>query len=94
MTTDTAGANGQDHPAVTGMLGAGMLQFRDLALLGRQALFKFIDHPAILGGSLAGAQVIWAWGDLLNGLMAIPNLIAIAILAAEVARSLREKSPA
>ncbi len=41
---------------------------------------------AILGGSLAGAQVIWAWGDLLNGIMAIPNLIALVVLGGEVAK--------
>jgi AGCS family alanine or glycine:cation symporter len=46
---------------------------------------------AILGGSLAGAQVVWAWGDLLNGLMAIPNLIAIAILGREIAGAMRER---
>ena len=45
---------------------------------------------AILGGSLAGAQVIWAWGDLLNGIMAIPNLIALVVLGGEVARMARE----
>ena len=44
---------------------------------------------AILGGSLAGAQAIWAWGDLLNGIMAIPNLIAVVVLAGEVARMRR-----
>lgn len=41
---------------------------------------------AILGGSLAGAQAIWAWGDLLNGIMAVPNLIALLALGGEVAR--------
>jgi len=41
---------------------------------------------AILGGSLAGAKAIWAWGDLLNGIMAVPNLIALLVLAGEVAR--------
>jgi len=54
-------------------------------------LYRAAYCVAILGGSLAGAQVIWAWGDLLNGLMAIPNLIAVAILAKEVARTMREK---
>ncbi len=41
---------------------------------------------AILGGSLAGARAIWAWADLLNGVMAIPNLIALVALGAEIAR--------
>ena len=44
---------------------------------------------AIMGGAMAGARTIWAWGDLLNGMMASPNLIALMILGGEVARSMR-----
>jgi AGCS family alanine or glycine:cation symporter len=48
---------------------------------------------AILGGSMAGVRAIWAWGDLLNGIMAIPNLIALLVLAGEISRMLmRDKS--
>ena len=43
---------------------------------------------AILGGGLAGARAIWAWADLLNGIMAIPNLAALLALGGEVARQL------
>jgi AGCS family alanine or glycine:cation symporter len=48
--------------------------------------YRMLYCLAILGGSLAGARVIWAWGDLLNGIMAIPNLIALVVLAGELAR--------
>ena len=48
--------------------------------------YRLLYCLAIVGGSLAGAQAIWAWGDLLNGVMAIPNLIALLALGAEVAR--------
>ena len=44
---------------------------------------------AILGGSLAGARAIWAWADLLNGLMAIPNLMALIAFGAGVGKMLR-----
>ncbi len=48
--------------------------------------YRILYCVAILGGALAGARAIWAWGDLLNGIMAIPNLIALVALAGEVAR--------
>jgi AGCS family alanine or glycine:cation symporter len=49
-------------------------------------VYRVLYCLAILGGALAGARAIWAWGDLLNGVMAIPNLIALAVLGGEVAR--------
>jgi AGCS family alanine or glycine:cation symporter len=48
--------------------------------------YRLLYSVAILGGSAAGSRVIWAWGDLLNGVMAIPNLIALVVLAGELAR--------
>jgi AGCS family alanine or glycine:cation symporter len=48
--------------------------------------YRVLYCVAILGGSLAGVRAIWAWADLLNGLMAIPNLIALVVLAGELAR--------
>jgi AGCS family alanine or glycine:cation symporter len=49
---------------------------------------------AILGGAAAGTRAIWAWADLLNGIMAIPNLIALIVLAGELARTARTRTPA
>jgi AGCS family alanine or glycine:cation symporter len=55
--------------------------------------YRFLYCLAILGGSMAGVRAIWAWGDLLNGIMAIPNLIALLVLAGEISRMLlRDKS--
>lgn len=51
--------------------------------------YRLMYCVAILGGSLAGAQVIWAWADLLNAVMTIPNLIAVFLLAGEVRRALK-----
>ncbi len=47
--------------------------------------YRVLYCLAILGGSLAEARSIWAWGDLLNGIMAIPNLIALLVLGGELA---------
>jgi AGCS family alanine or glycine:cation symporter len=46
--------------------------------------FRVLYCVAILGGSLAGARAIWAWADLLNGLMAIPNLLGLVVLTSRV----------
>ncbi len=48
--------------------------------------YRLLYCLAILGGALAGARAIWAWADLLNGVMAIPNLIALVVLGGELAR--------
>ena len=46
--------------------------------------YRLLYCLAIMGGALAGARTIWAWGDLLNGVMAIPNLIALVALSGQV----------
>lgn len=63
-------------------------------LLGPRARgpYRVLYCVAILGGSLAGAQAIWAWADLLNGVMAIPNLVALVLLAGPVAQRLTGNS--
>ena len=50
--------------------------------------YRVLYCLAILGGAAAGARAIWAWADLLNGVMAIPNLIALVVLGGEVGRML------
>jgi AGCS family alanine or glycine:cation symporter len=54
-------------------------------------VYRVLYCLAIMGGSVAGARAIWAWGDLLNGLMAIPNLIALVLLGGEIARLIRRR---
>lgn len=46
--------------------------------------FRLFYCVAILGGAVAGARAIWAWADLLNGLMAIPNLIGLLFLVGRI----------
>jgi AGCS family alanine or glycine:cation symporter len=51
--------------------------------------FRLLYSLAILGGALAGARAVWAWGDLLNGLTAIPNLVALVLLVGNLRRWMR-----
>jgi AGCS family alanine or glycine:cation symporter len=51
--------------------------------------YRLLYCLAILGGAAGEARAIWAWGDLLNGVMAVPNLIALVVLAGELARRAR-----
>ncbi|MGB5400501.1 MAG: alanine:cation symporter family protein, partial [Thermoanaerobaculia bacterium] len=57
-------------------------------LLGPKARgpYRLLYCIAIMGGGLAGARATWAWADLLNVVMAIPNLVALVLLAGPVAR--------
>ncbi len=53
--------------------------------VGARKAYRVLYCLAILGGAAGGARAIWAWGDLLNGVMAVPNLIALVVLAGELA---------
>jgi len=59
-------------------------------LLGPRARvpYRALYCVAILGGSLGGARAIWAWGDLLNAVMALPNLVALLALGGELGEQL------
>jgi len=56
--------------------------------------YRWLYCLAIMGGAMTGARTIWAWGDLLNGVMAIPNLIALIALTGQVVGMLRYSGPA
>lgn len=55
---------------------------------GVRVPYRILYCCAILGGSAASAQKTWAWADLLNAIMTIPNLIAILLLSGEVLRAM------
>jgi alanine or glycine:cation symporter, AGCS family len=42
----------------------------------------------IAGGALAGPRLTWAWADILNGMMAIPNLVALLAMGGGLAKML------
>lgn len=52
-------------------------------------IYRIFYCLAIVGGAAGEARVIWAWGDFFNGVMAIPNLVALVFLAGDVAGLLR-----
>ncbi|MBR3576557.1 MAG: alanine:cation symporter family protein, partial [Clostridia bacterium] len=53
-------------------------------------LFKTVFIISIFAGSIASMQSIWEFSDILNGLIALPNLAALILLAPEVVRITNE----
>ncbi len=56
-------------------------------LFGEKSIpvYKILWIGGILAGSLAELNVIWNIADILNGLMAIPNIIAVLMLSGLIA---------
>ena len=48
-----------------------------------KAPFRLIFLLTVAAGSVGGVGQVWALSDICNGLMALPNLLAIAVLAPE-----------
>jgi alanine or glycine:cation symporter, AGCS family len=61
-------------------------------LLGSRAImpFKVVFTALIMVGAVVSVPLVWAVGTLLNGLMALPNLIGLFFLAAVVRRLTRD----
>ncbi|MCR5664179.1 MAG: alanine:cation symporter family protein [Oscillospiraceae bacterium] len=55
----------------------------------RRTVFRLLFALACLPGALGGAGFWWELSDALNGLMALPNLIALVLLSGEVAELTR-----
>jgi AGCS family alanine or glycine:cation symporter len=52
-------------------------------------VYRLLWLPATLLGALGTLEVIWSIADTLNGLMALPNLIALLVLGSVAARLAR-----
>ena len=52
--------------------------------------YKVVFIVAAFIGSIGGLQLIWAIADTLNGLMAIPNLIALVLLSGTVTKLVKD----
>ncbi len=67
-----------------GLYGGRCAQF----LFGHRAwrVFAVAQTVVVLFGAMAETSQIWLFSELLNGLMAIPNLIALAVLSSELSR--------
>lgn len=67
-----------------GLYGARCTQF----LFGQNAwkYFVMLQIPAVFAGAFLETASIWQLSEAVNGLMSIPNLITLAVLAPEAAR--------
>ncbi|MFT4561455.1 MAG: AGCS family alanine or glycine:cation symporter [Gammaproteobacteria bacterium] len=58
--------------------------------------YRIVWIGAIVVGAQNNLELVWAFADLFNGLMAIPNLIALALLSpvvfSETRRFLKSKN--
>jgi AGCS family alanine or glycine:cation symporter len=57
---------------------------------GARVVYRFIWLPFTMIGALGKLEAIWSVSDTLNGLMAIPNLIAIIALGGVIAKRTKE----
>ncbi len=73
--------------AFTSLLGWSYYGERGLAyLMGGQKLrgfFRGVFLVTVVLGSVGSVSGVWALSDICNGLMAVPNLLAVAVLAPE-----------
>ena len=71
-----------------GLYGARCAQF--LFGPGAWKWFSLAQIPVILLSSVADTAAVWLVSETVNGLMALPNLISLAVLAPEVRRLTKE----
>ena len=71
-----------------GLYGTRCAQF----LFGERAWLPFAAAQTVMVvlGAVLKTQTIWCLSELFNGLMAIPNLIALAVLSPELSRLVKE----
>lgn len=79
--------------AIATVLGWGLYGGRCAQyLFGERAWKRFcvLQVGTVILGAVLGTGTVWLLAELVNGLMAIPNLIALAMLTGEVCRITRE----
>ena len=54
--------------------------------------YRWIYCLLIPFGAMARVDLVWAWGDLMNGLQIFPNLIGVLGLSGVAAAMLRKES--
>lgn len=61
-------------------------------LIGRVAIvpYRVLFVLLIFPGAVLALEVVWTFADVMNGLMALPNLVGLLLLAGLVARESRE----
>lgn len=82
--------------AFTSLLGWSYYGERGLASLTGTVRwrrpFQVLFLAAIVCGSVGEVTSVWALSDICNGLMAVPNLLAVAVLLPDAKRMLHEKT--
>ena len=53
--------------------------------------YRWIYCLLIPFGAISQVDLVWAWGDLMNGLQIFPNLIGVIGLSGLVAKAARER---
>lgn len=79
--------------AVGTILGWGLYGIRCAQyLFGDRSwkVFVYLQAVTVVVGSVLGTGTVWLLSEIVNGLMAIPNLIALAALSPELFRLLRD----
>ena len=78
--------------AFTSLLGAGYYGHRGLETLTSSrlalGLYQLVFPGCVILGAVADLSAVWELVDLLNGLLAVPNLAALLLLSPEVLRLL------
>ncbi len=75
--------------AIATVLGWGLYGIRSTEyLFGANAWkwFVFFQGGMVVFGAVSGTGIVWLLSEIVNGLMAIPNLIALAALSPELVR--------
>ena len=80
--------------AFTSLLGAGYYGRRGLESLTSSrlalGLYQLVFPGCVILGAVADLSAVWELVDLLNGLLAIPNLLALLLLSPEALHLLRD----
>ena len=82
--------------AVATVLGWSLYGIRCAQFLfGVNVLEKFIclQGAMVMVGAVLGTGTVWVLSEMVNGLMAIPNLIALMILTPEVSKLTKRRTP-
>jgi AGCS family alanine or glycine:cation symporter len=56
--------------------------------------YRWVYSGLVVLGATSQVELVWAWGDLMNGLQIFPNLVGVLGLSGLVARLLREDEAA
>jgi len=54
-------------------------------------IYRFVYGFFCFLGATCSLEVVWGFSDICNGLMAVPNLICVIVMAGEVIREIRKK---